>query len=368
MQTQDMYAQKNIVKANMYYNSQLYAQAIEYFVKEVAANDKETKRDAMIKLAYCYKQTGQFIEAEEVYKELMKQYGKKEPIFIFEYANALRSSSKYAEAITFFEQYKKIRPNDPLAEQCIQSCIQAEQWLVETPEYFVRIIPPLNTETSDISPVLKGDTLIFSSSRAGSVKKTIDVKEGGKSTMLDLFYVNLQDSTLKTSNKGYLKNLNTYMHEGPATFSADGNTVYFTRTVRGKKDKKGAPVTLQIYVSRRLASGEWSESKSALSINSLKYSVCHPSLSADGKKLYFASDMPGGKGGTDIYVCELNKQGQWGSPKNLGEYVNTIGNELTPFIFNDSTLYFSSDFHPGMGKKDIFVAYYKDKEWRDVEN
>ncbi len=368
MQTQDMYAQKNIVKANMYYNSQLYAQAIEYFVKEVAANDKETKRDAMIKLAYCYKQTGQFIEAEEVYKELMKQYGKKEPIFIFEYANALRSSSKYAEAITFFEQYKKIRPNDPLAEQCIQSCIQAEQWLVETPEYFVRIIPQLNTETSDISPVLKGDTLIFSSSRTGSVKKTIDVKEGGKSTMLDLFYVNLQDSTLKTSNKGYLKNLNTYMHEGPATFSADGNTVYFTRTVRGKKDKKGAPVTLQIYVSRRLASGEWSESKSALAINSLKYSVCHPSLSADGKKLYFASDMPGGKGGTDIYVCELNKQGQWGSPKNLGEYVNTIGNELTPFIFNDSTLYFSSDFHPGMGKKDIFVAYYKDKEWRDVEN
>jgi hypothetical protein len=102
----------------------------------------------------------------------------------------------------------------------------------------VRIIPQLNTETSDISPVLKGDTLIFSSSRTGSVKKTIDVKEGGKSTMLDLFYVNLQDSTLKTSNKGYLKNLNTYMHEGPATFSADGNTVYFTRTVRGKKDKK----------------------------------------------------------------------------------------------------------------------------------
>jgi tetratricopeptide (TPR) repeat protein len=107
MQTQDMYAQKNIVKANMYYNSQLYAQAIEYFVKEVAANDKETKRDAMIKLAYCYKQTGQFIEAEEVYKELMKQYGKKEPIFIFEYANALRSSSKYAEAITFLNNTKK---------------------------------------------------------------------------------------------------------------------------------------------------------------------------------------------------------------------------------------------------------------------
>lgn len=368
LQTHMAYAQKNIVKANMYYNSQLYAQAIDYFVKEVAANDKATKRDAMIKLAYCYKQTGQFIEAENVYKELMKQYGKKEPIFIFEYANALRSSSKYAEAIQFFEQYKKIKPTDPLAEQCIQSCIMAEQWLVETPDYFTRLVPLINTEISDISPVLKGDTLIFSSSRKESVKKTVDLKEGGKSTMLDLFYVNLQDTTLEISNKGYLKGLNTYMHEGPATFSTDGNTVYFTRTVRGRKDKKGAPVTLQIYVSRRLASGEWSEAKSALTFNSFKYSVAHPSLSPDGKKLYFASDMPGGKGGTDIYVCEINKQGQWGSPKNLGTYVNTIGNELTPFIFNDSILYFSSDFHPGMGKKDIFIAYYKDKEWRDVEN
>jgi len=366
--SQNSFSQKNIVKANMYYNSQLYSQAIDYFVKEVALNDKATKKDAMIKLAFCYKQTGQFIEAENVYRELMKQFGKKEPIYIYEYANALRSSSKYAEAVQSFEQYKKVKPNDPMTDQCIQSCVLAEQWLVEDPEYYVRVIPEFNTEASEISPVLIGDTLVFSSSREGSVKKVVDVKEGGKSTMLDLYYVPLNKYPLEVKNNGYFKGLNTFMHEGPATFSADGNTVYFTRTVKGKKDKKETPVTLQIYYARREASGDWSEAKSALQFNSNKYSVAHPSLSPDGKKLFFASDIPGGKGGTDIYYCELNKQGQWGTPINLGSKVNTIGNELTPFILNDTTLYFSSDFHPGMGKKDIFMATYSNKEWGNVEN
>jgi len=357
------------MKANMYYNSQLYSQAIDYFVKEIEANNKATKKQAMMKLANCYNQTGAFIEAEKVYRSLMVNYGKREPIFIFEYANALRSSSKYAEAIEAFEEYKKARPNDPMTDQAIQSCIMAEMWLVEPGNYYVRNLRDFNSTAADACPIAYGDTLFFSSSRQGSVKKIIDLKEGGKSTMLDLYYVNIQDTNSTVSNKGYLKGLNTYMHEGPACFSPDRNIIYFTRTVRGRKTKKKAtPVALQIYMSQKTSSGEWGVARSALKINNLKYSVAHPSISEDGKSMYFASDMKGGSGGTDIYVTERSKSGQWEKPRNLGEVINTFGNELTPFIYHDTILFFSSDAHPGMGKKDIFMSVYSNGEWQEVVN
>lgn len=369
------FAQKYLEKANAYYNRNLFEEAIEYYLKELdAPSALEIKDEAKEKLANCYRLTGQFIEAEKWYADIMKRE-RQDAESVLNYAHALKSSAKYDEAKEIYEKYKKKVPEDPMADIYIQSCDSALEWLMEFDKFEVKNVRAINSADIDFGPNYYENGIVFSSSREGSKKKFIDLTGGGDAIYMDFYYVSLNNLE-KVSNDTLFGSLNSVFHEGPATFSVDLDEVYFTRTVKAKKQKgksseeeKGKlKATLQVFYSKKDSAGNWTTPRSAFSFNSFEYSVAQPTLSPSGNAIYFMSDMPGGKGKTDIYVAYKQANGKWGEPQNLGAPINTFGHELTPYIYNDSILYFGSDVHPGIGKIDIFVSYKRDGKWQSPQN
>jgi len=370
LQTNLTIAQKNLNEGNKYYDRNLFEEAIPYYLKEIDKGTYKTKREAMSQLANCYRLTGRFLEANEIYKKILEKssyYNKSE--HILNYANSLKSSALYEEAAEQFKKYISLEPDDPMGKIYLKSCAMAQDWLNEEEHYFVMNFEQINTEESDFAPCYYDEGIVFTSSREGSMKKFINFSGNSDELKTDLYYANLLGRTEENITIRNIDQLNSFEHDGSATFSSDGKEIYFTRTVMGTKNRKKNLVlnSLQVFYSKK-NNDSWSEPKSAFSFNSVNYSVGQPSLSADGKKIYYVSDMPGGLGETDIYYSELQKNGKWGPPINIGEPVNTFGHELTPFIYGNDTLFFSSDTHPGMGKLDIFYSVKKDGKWGEIKN
>lgn len=365
------FAQKNSEKGDKYFDKNLFTEAIQYYQLEIKAGNSKTVDYAMQKLADCYRITGEFEKAEETYKKILKKK-KKDPVNSLNYAQSLKSSAKYAEAAVQFKEYMKLNPTDPMGKIYLQSCDSAQKWLDETRGNEVKNIERINTPFSEFAPVfLSSNELIFTSAGPGSKEAFISFNGGMEIRKLDLYKVDV--NTLENEKKATIENLseiNTPLHEGPATFSRDGKELYFTRTIIGKKDKATNKVlnTLQVFYCFQDSTGKWSKPVNAFPFNSSEYSVGQPSLSKDGRYIFFMSDMPGGFGGTDIYYSVKLKDGTWGKPINLGNEVNTFGHELFPFYSDNGILYFSSDTHPGMGQLDIFSAVFEEGEWTNVRN
>lgn len=364
-------AQKYSDKADKYFDKNLFNEAIQLYKLESKSGNAKSMDYALQKLADCYRITGQFGLAEETYKKILKKK-KKDPKSYLNYGQALKSSAKYAEAAIQFKEYIKLSPADPMGKIYLQSCDSAQKWLEETIGNEVRNVEKINTPLNDFAPVFfSSDKLFFSSSRVGSKEALVSLNGGIEVHRLDLYDVDV--NSLEGETKADVENfsaINTPLHEGPACFSADGKELYFTRTIKGKKDKSTNKVlnTLQVFYCCIDSTGKWSKPVSAFTFNSSEYSVGQPSLSADGKIIYFMSDMPGGYGGTDIYYCSKQKDATWSKPVNIGNKVNTFGHELFPYISDNGILYFSSDTHPGMGQLDIFSSKFIAGEWTSVLN
>jgi Tol biopolymer transport system component len=161
----------------------------------------------------------------------------------------------------------------------------------------------------------------------------------------------------------FSKNLSTKLNDGLVTFNSRGDTIYYSRNlvVNDKMSVISSPKNKLGIFTAVLVDGKWTKIRS-LRINNEWYNVTAPSLSPDGKRLFFASDQPGGYGGSDLYYCQW-KDNYWDDPVNLGPVINTPGNESYPFISSSGDLYFSSDGHPGLGGKDIFVSHLSDTGW-----
>ncbi len=366
------YAQKNdMQKADRYFDLNMFKDAVPLYIEASKQGKPVEKEKALLQLANCYRIIGEFEEAEKTYQKILKN--KKTPASsYFEYGLALKASSKYLEAISVFEKYISKAPADSAnANRMIKSCLMAQQWLDESVEYDVKLVDKLSTESPDFAAGYYMDGIYFCSSREGSKKPLLNFNGGSPNPALDYYftYMNLPSDSVKIPDP-FPGNLNTEEHEGPGTFTNDFKKLYFTKSVIGKKSKDTKRLkTLQIYVTEKDSANNWKLAKSAFDFNSSLYSVGHPSITKDGNRIYFMSDMPGGIGGTDIYYTDLQKNGKWGKPKNIGKPINTIGNELFPFISEDSTLYFSSNIHPGMGKLDIFYSKPKnDTAWIDPMN
>lgn len=361
-------------KGDRYFDKNLFQEAIKYYQLEIKNGKKNTIDYAMIKLADCYRLLGEFELAEETYKKILeKKRNQEDPFNYINYGKTLKNSAKYAEAKEQFEIYIKLKPQDKMGPILLHSCDSAQLWLDQTIGKEVTNVEKINTPYSDFSPLLVNPfELIFSSSRPNSKKSFISFNGGMEVNRTDLYKINLYSLSEKQKiNPTNLAGFNSALHEGPATFSADQNEVYFTRTVKGTKNKKRNEVlsSLQIFYSKKDSSGKWSEPVSAFSFNSYTYSVGHPSLSKDGESLYFISDMPGGYGKTDIYYIEKNEAGKWvEEPVNAGEEINTFGHELFPYIANNNTLYFSTDGNYGMGQLDIFISKKNGKNWEKATN
>lgn len=224
-------------------------------------------------------------------------------------------------------------------------------------EYTIKNLD-INTEDSDFGTAFYGkDKVIF----AAPSNNTIIVKkvwnENGQQ-FLDLYTGLITEGRQLIDKKRLMGEVDTKFHEASVTISKDLKTLYYTSNNYFKKkfltDSSGVN-NLQIFKASIDVSGKWVDIRK-LPFNNNEYSIGHPALSFDEKKLYFVSDMPGSYGETDIYVIEIHEDGTYGVPKNLGPKINTVGREMFPYIGEDNILYFSSDGHPGYGELDVFAS------------
>lgn len=349
--------------ANVYYEEMAFADAIKNFE---AVLSKRMIPDAAIKLADCYRQTGNSAKAELWYSQVVK-FPESLPVHKLYYGEALMENGKYAEAKTWFNNYLKIVTNDERAKNLLQSCDSTNVFFADTTQYEVTPIALNISNTNNFSPTWYRSGIVFVSDRTAPGKRKVKSNYTGMQ-FLDLFYVKKTDKGNWLEPELLRGNINGGFNEGPAVFSKDFNVVYFTRNdyTENKVNKnKKSYNNLKIYKGT-FTGGEWNIS-SDLPFNNQEYSTGHPSISGDGVSLYFVSDMPWGYGGSDIYQVKYIN-GRWNNPQNLGAGINTSGNELFPFIYKDSVLFYSSDGYYGLGGLDVFEAVYKNEKWASPFN
>ncbi len=214
----------------------------------------------------------------------------------------------------------------------------------------------INSEYSDFGTTFYNDDLIFTSNR--NTEKIFSRKHSWTNqAFTNLYSATIADSSKIESPQKFSKDVNSKYHESTPVFTKDGKTMYFTRNnyINGKKgNDTEQTILLKLYKATK-ENAKWIKIKE-LPFNSNEYSVAHPTLSFDEKTLYFASDMLGTIGASDIFRVTINDDGSFGKPINLGDKINTEGRESFPFIADNNELYFSSDGHPGLGGLDVFVA------------
>ena len=230
-------------------------------------------------------------------------------------------------------------------------------------EYQVTPLNKLNTRRSEFSPVKYGKGIVFVSEQKEDLIHLESTDADGH-PYLDLYYSEKNDEGKYSKKKSYTKGLNTNFHDGPVSFSADLNEAYLTRTGYVVKDENYVNQSKLYFLKRK--GSHWGNPEKFI-FDSDEYSLGHASVSKDGRFLFFSSDMPGGFGGTDIYVCE-RKGDTWEKPKNLGPKINTSGMELFPHLRRDGILFYSSNKLNGIGGLDIFSAEEVNGEWILLRN
>ncbi len=381
----------------------------------------EQRIAAQASLAFAYKAAGDLQKAENTYRDLIGSGPLPADLSInyLHFAQVLASNGKYRESQAMFEKYNTLKGQQTARKSAAMAPASVGQGAPGTkkiPTKYRLEILELNTKNAEFSPMYFREGLLFvSGKKGGSAIETSG--SGGGGGYLDLFYMpNRQDLRIDkivkadgtvtkapaqpapkkeksllggdyytratandsrtlnyagsynvTGGLGYQKpgtvqrfdkEINTRYHEGPATFFSDGSRIIFTRNnYNGGRVRQSAEgvTNLKLYTAEQ-QNGTWVNVQE-LPINSNEYSVGHPALSKDDQLLFFASDMPGGFGGTDLYVSRYTN-GQWSKPVNLGRQVNTKGNELFPFVDEVGNLYFSSDGQKGgLGGLDVYCAY-----------
>jgi outer membrane protein OmpA-like peptidoglycan-associated protein/tetratricopeptide (TPR) repeat protein len=271
----------------------------------------------------------------------------------FKYAQMLKAAGRYEESNAQMAIFASKNPKDIRAILFNENPNYIPKLLSKQKEF--NLVPvTINSQYTDFGPKLTNDNVLyFSSSRKISKKKTGWKEE----SYLDVYQANLLENDSLTAPIE-VEDINTIWHDGPACVSADGNTIYFSRDSRvidDYEDIKNIKTKFsQMYLFKATkVNNKWSEVKQ-LPFNNKTYSISNPSISADGKTLYFNSNMPGGFGGNDIWKVDVSEGDVYGTPVNLGSKINTEGNEQFPSITEDNVLYFSSDSRQGLGGLDIY--------------
>jgi len=287
------------------------------------------------------------------------------PEDIFNYSQALKSNGKYLLAEVWLKEYSELRPEDGRVNIQV-SILEYIQFLMrDSIDFEIRDVS-LNTVGSEIGPAFYKDKVVFSSTSIGA--KTGANYKWNELPYLHMYSAKVNEDGDLTSPEPFAPKLKTAYHDGPVSFDQQKDIIYFTRNnfVKGKISKsKTDVVNLKIFIGK-LEGGEWNLTGS-FQFNSNEYSAGHPSIDKDGSVMYFASDMPGGYGKSDLYFSVLSN-GQWSKPFNLGPKINTEGNEFFPFISSDGVIYFASDGHGGLGGLDIYFSVPEMGIFSSIEN
>lgn len=364
--TKGVYAQKDYERGEDAYNLNEYAKAIDFYKKAFMKNADNRPKQAEItfKIAECYRNLNLSPEAELWYKKAMiVKYP--DPVTILYYADMLKMNSKYEDALVEYKKYQGLVPDDPRGKIGVESTELVQKWKDKPTRYEVENMAFFNSKDADYCPVFaKKDfkEVYFTSTREGANGANINYVSG--QNFADIFSASMDRKGVWSVPVPLQGGVNTLDDEGVPSISSKGSSLFFTRC----KVMKKQDLACKIYevVKKGVVWGDPEEI--VLGTDSFTYG--HPAVSPDELTLYYVSNMPGGYGGRDIWMVKKEKKGgAWGKPVNLGVDINTSGNEMFPYVRDNGVLYFSSDYHPGMGGLDIFKAVFdkKTNSWK-VDN
>ena len=341
-----------------------YADAITKYEKAASKKDNPVTQR---KLGDAYRMTNNPKMAEEAYRKALDT-PEPDPIINYYYGRALMENKKYNEAQKAFETYLAANPSATYVNGLIDAAKNPNQFIDDTIQYTLNRIEMSGLKSaSGAAPYNFGYIFTGESVAEGKGIKKRDPSTG--SSYYDLYFTKKDKSSGVWSPPAPLSgDVNTIFHDAFASVSSDQKTMYFTRTNQEKgkvKLNSNDEATLKI-MKLSLIEGDWVNPEE-FPFNNEDYSLGHPSISKDGKTLYFSSNQQGGQGGTDIYMSSWNGS-TWSSPINLGATINTPGRELFPKAGGQDTLFFSSDTHAGMGGFDVFRTVYKNGAWSKPEN
>jgi outer membrane protein OmpA-like peptidoglycan-associated protein len=344
-----------------------YVGAIELLNQILSKGDDA---GAKIALADCYRKISDSQNAEFLYGQVVR-LPEAQPIHFLYYGEMLQRNGKCDLAREWYTKFAETVPEDVRGQYQTKACDYEAELKTKGEDIYAVKRTQFNSNLDDFGAAFYKDGIIFASERdKGSAVKRSHSWTG--EPFLDLYFVPIKNCGVDVQTgrpEKFTSDINSKYHDAIVTFTKDQSSIFFTRNnySKGKTsaDDEGI-VRLKIYTAKKKGTGFATEE--SLPFNSDEYSNAHPAINAEGTKLYFSSDMPGGFGGMDLYVSEL-ENGRWGPPMNLGPNINTEGNELFPFIHSSGRLYFASDGHLGLGGIDIFYVDSRgDGQWTSPEN
>ncbi|NVN94807.1 MAG: PD40 domain-containing protein [Bacteroidetes bacterium] len=364
-------AQRNYTQeADDAFKLEQYNVSIDKYKKaytKVKQNRAEKNR-ILFQIAEAYRLTNNTKNSEIAYKRAIKSnYFKQEPRVYLYLADALRVNQKYDEALDAYQKYLKLVPTDEKGLNGLASCKVATEWVNKPTRYEVTNMKRWNTRDNEWAPAFsdrkKYNELVYTTTGSGVTGKGEDAWTG--SGFSDFFVVRQDRRGNWDSPQSFESELmlNTEVNEGEASFSENGNTIYFTRCGVEKKKKLGC----LIYTSKKKGKG-WDEAE-IVSLGSEDYDYVHPAISGDELTIYFSSNIPNGLGEFDIWVAKRDKKTKpFDKPVNLGPNINTVGKEMFPTLRYDTALYFSSNARIGLGGFDIYKTVKVKDEWMPAQN
>lgn len=330
-----------------------YHDAAEQFKKaytKTPTKERQLRGQRALKMAHCYRHISSTQKAISAYRNALR-HNVATLDDRLDYARLLLKNGEYKRALAEFELLNDSMPNNVLVRNGLLSAKMAPKWKEQGSDYTVKKMTEFNSRRADYCPVLAGDQwdrLYFSSTRNDALGDELSGITGAKPG--DIFFSDKDDKGKWSKPQTIESGLNTEYDEGACCLSPDGSTMYLTQCL----SDASYPRFAQIVTAQR-SDASWGKTTPLLITNDTLSAYAHPAVSPDGEWLYFVSDMPGGKGGLDIWRMRLTTNGPVGV-ENLGEPINTPGDEMFPTFRPNGDFYFSSDGHPGFGGLDIFIA------------
>ncbi|MBZ4034257.1 OmpA family protein [Flavobacterium sp. 17A] len=353
-------------KAKKDYDKYAFVDAISIYEK--VAERRYGDEKMFQKLGNAYYFNAEHTKAVKWYAALFALNDQQKSEYCYRYSQALKSIGEYKKADEVLEKLNEKVESDTRGELFANNKNYLEQIKFNSGRFEIADAG-INSVHSDYGSTILKNKLVFASARdTGLVTKKLFKWTNKSFTNLYAAEIN-SDGSLKAPRR-FDNKINTKFNESTPTFTKDGKTMYFTRNnfLKGKKGKNEEKITLLKIYKAEYVVDKWTNIVE-LPFNSNQYSTAHPALSTDEKKLYFASDMPGGSGQSDLYSVTINDDGTFGKPENLGPGINTEERETFPFISGDNELYFASDGRPGLGGLDIFCSkILKDGDFGLVQN
>ena len=353
-------AQRNPAKgADEAFSKQQYSLAIDKYKKAYTKvkKNKEEKNRITAQLAECYRLTGNYKRASTSYKRLIKNdWAKRNPEIRLHYANMLKILGDYDEAIAQYNSYAERVPEDSRGRKGAETTALIEQWIENPSKYEITNVKKINSREADFAPAYTTDNyneIVFTSTREGASGKETDNWTGQNFSDLFLAKIDRKGEWSEPVLFDNTENINSTGNEGAAMFNSKFNTIYFTRCPNDEQKESGC----QIYKARRTGRAWGKPEMVDIATIDTMSTIGQPTVSEGELVIYFSANRRNGLGGKDIWVAYRDsKSDAFKRPMNLGEVINTPGNEMFPFLRNDTTLFFASDGHGGMGGLDIFVT------------